>query len=68
MSVKILIDSSSDISQEEAKKLNISVIPMEITFEDEQFFDGIDLMPNEFYHYHQAQCLLNLKYYQFFVK
>lgn len=49
MSVKILIDSSSDISQEEAKELNISVIPMEITFEDEQFFDGIDLMPNEFY-------------------
>lgn len=49
MSVKILIDSASDISQVEAEKLGIYMIPMPITFSDTEYLDGVNLLPNEFY-------------------
>lgn len=49
MAVKILVDSSSDISEKEAKELGIEMIPMVITFGEEEFFDGVDLLPVEFY-------------------
>ena len=37
MPIKIIVDSASDITQEEAKILGIEVIPMEITIGDELF-------------------------------
>lgn len=49
MAVKIVVDSASDISESEAKELGISMIPMVITFGEEEFFDGVDLLPAEFY-------------------
>lgn len=49
MSVKIIIDSASDISEKEAKKLGIVMLPISITFGDEEFLDGVNLLPNEFY-------------------
>lgn len=49
MAVKILVDSACDISEKEAKELGIVMIPMEITIGDEQYYDGVDLLPNEFY-------------------
>lgn len=49
MSIKIIIDSSSDINQLEANKLGITMIPMEIQFDDKIYYDGVDLLPNIFY-------------------
>ena len=47
--VKLVIDSGSDISAKEAEKLGIVMVPIEVQFEDEQFMDGVDLLPAEFY-------------------
>ncbi|MDF2801398.1 MAG: degV family protein [Anaerocolumna sp.] len=49
MSIKIITDSTSDISQKEAKELNITVLPLHVIFADGEYTDGIDLMPEEFY-------------------
>lgn len=49
MSIKIITDSTSDISQKEAKELNITVLPLHVIFADAEYADGIDLMPDEFY-------------------
>ncbi len=49
MSVKILIDSASDIDAEEAKALGISLISMEVRFGEETFSDGLNLSHREFF-------------------
>ncbi|MBO5910171.1 MAG: DegV family protein [Clostridia bacterium] len=49
MSVKLIIDSASDISQEEANRLGISMLPMEVRFGSEEYLDGVDLTPKQFY-------------------
>ena len=49
MAVKILIDSASDITQEEANKLGINVIPLQVRFDEEEYLDGINISPKEFY-------------------
>lgn len=49
MNVKILIDSASDISAVEAAELGVELVPMEVTFEDGQYLDGVDLTPELFY-------------------
>lgn len=49
MSVKILIDSASDISLAEAEKLGIYMIAMPITFSDAEYLDGVNLLPDLFY-------------------
>lgn len=47
--IKILIDSASDFDLEEAKKFNLALIPMEVRFGEEQFFDGINLSHKQFF-------------------
>jgi len=49
MSVKILIDSASDINEKEAQDLGITMLPMTITFGKEDYMDGVNLLPKEFY-------------------
>lgn len=49
MAVKIIIDSASDINQEESKVLGVVMVPMEIRFGDEQYLDGVDLTSRQFY-------------------
>lgn len=49
MSVQFLIDSASDILQDEAQKMGITCIPMEITFGDAVYQDGVTLSHAEFY-------------------
>ena len=49
MSIKILVDSASDISKEEAEELGIEVIPLLVTIGDKEYFDGVDLSKEEFY-------------------
>ncbi len=49
MSIKIITDSASDITQEEAEKLGIDVIPLIVSFGDEEYLDGINLSQKQFY-------------------
>ena len=49
MAVKILIDSASDISQTEAQQMGVDMIPMEVRFGEDEFFDGVNLLPEQFY-------------------
>ncbi len=47
--IKILADSGSDIVAEEAKKLGITVIPMQIRIGNEEFLDGVTLSHRQFF-------------------
>lgn len=47
--VKIIIDSATDIDAKEAEERGLIMIPMEITIEDKQYFDGVDLSKREFF-------------------
>ena len=49
MAIKIIIDSASDVDIKEAESLGISMIPMEVSFLDEEYLDDVTLTPSEFY-------------------
>ena len=49
MAIKIIVDSASDISLKEANEMGIEMLPMQITFGEELYYDGVDLLPYEFY-------------------
>lgn len=49
MSVRIITDSASDISQQTASEWNICVIPLHVRFGEEEFLDGITLNNHDFY-------------------
>ncbi len=49
MKTKIMIDSASDLTQEDATKLGLTIVPIIVQFEDEEFADGIDLSVEDFY-------------------
>lgn len=49
MNFKLITDSGSDISQEEAKKLGIEVIPLKCRFDMEEYLDGTTMNHHEFY-------------------
>ena len=54
--VKIVTDSNSGITQEEAKKLGIFVIPMPFVIDGEQYFEDINLTQEEFYKHLQGDA------------
>lgn len=47
--IKILIDSASDIDAQEAEKLGLNMISIEVRFGDEVYLDGVDLSHKAFY-------------------
>lgn len=47
--IRIVTDSSADISQTEAKELGITVMPLTINFEEGSYLDGVEILPDEFY-------------------
>lgn len=47
--IKIITDSSANISQEEGKKMGIEIVPLTVSFDDEHYLDGVDLSSDEFY-------------------
>ncbi len=49
MTVKIITDSASDITQEEARKLGITVVPTYVRFGNVTYRDGVDIDIDEFY-------------------
>ena len=55
MAIKLVIESSSDIDRKEAEKLGIEMLPISITFGEEEFLDGVDITREQFYE-KLAQC------------
>ena len=49
MTVKIVTDSTADLPPALAKKLGITVIPLNVHFGTDVFKDGIDIVPDDFY-------------------
>jgi len=49
MSVAIVTDSNSGITQEEAKKLGLHVLPMPFTINGDTYYEDINLTQDEFY-------------------
>ena len=49
MSVRIITDSASDISQELAGEWNITVLPLKVRFGEEEYLDGVTLSNRAFY-------------------
>lgn len=47
--IRLMIDSASDINKHEAERLGVILEPITITFGTEEYKDGVDLMPDEFY-------------------
>lgn len=49
MGVRIVTDSTSDISLAQAKSLGIEIVPLKVIFGDKEYFEGIDITIDEFY-------------------
>ena len=49
MTIKIVTDSTSDISPELARTLNIEVVPVYVKIKDEVYRDGVDISGDRFY-------------------
>ncbi|MBO7736868.1 MAG: DegV family protein, partial [Clostridia bacterium] len=47
--IKLIIDSAADIGKEEAKEKGIIMLPMLITIGEAEFYDGVNLSPQEFW-------------------
>lgn len=49
MAVRIVTDSSCDLTQAEAEGLGIEIVPLSIRFGDDEFVDRVELTASEFY-------------------
>lgn len=49
MSVRIIVDSASDITAEQARALKVDVLPLKTIFGEEEFLDGVNLSHEGFY-------------------
>lgn len=49
MSIRIVIDSTSDVTNEIIEKYNLKMVPLTVNFEDESFLDKIELSSAEFF-------------------
>ena len=49
MNIKIMADSTCDLSQEIIEKYNISIAPLVVTIDGQEFKDRLDIQTDEFY-------------------
>ena len=49
MAIQVITDSTSDIPQQVADKLGISIVPIFVSFGDRSYRDGVDLRSDTFY-------------------
>ena len=47
--IRIITDSTSDISRERAEELGIDIVPLGVIFGEETFLDGVTISAKEFY-------------------
>jgi DegV family protein with EDD domain len=55
MSIKILVDSSADISQSEALSRGLGYVSFEVRFGDKAYQDGVDINPEQFFNLLQTE-------------
>lgn len=55
MSVKIIADSTCDLSPELIKKYNISIIPLHIVLGELEYKDGLEISPDEIYEWSNSK-------------
>ena len=49
MTIRIVTDSASDISLEEAEDLGIEIVPLSVRFGEAEYTDLVDLSVSDFY-------------------
>lgn len=49
MGIRIITDSTSDISREQAKQLDITLVPLKVIFNDREYKEGIEITIEGFY-------------------
>ena len=54
MSVKIISDSTCDLSKELIEKYNIAILPLHVVLGEEEFLDGVNISPDEIYKWADA--------------
>ena len=54
MSVKIIADSTCDLSKELVEKYNIEIVPLHIVLGDKEYRDGTEISPDEIYQWSDA--------------
>ena len=54
MSVKIIADSTCDLSKDLLEKYEISVLPLHIVLGDKEYKDGLEISPDEIYEWSNA--------------
>ena len=49
MTVRVVTDSTADLPPALAEEMGITVVPLNVHFDDAVFLDGVDISPDEFY-------------------
>lgn len=49
MKIKVLSDSTCDLSQELIEKYNIGIVPLYVTAGDKSYLDGVEIQPEQLY-------------------
>ena len=49
MGIRIITDTTSDISMEQANEMNITLVPLKVIFGDKEYKEGIDITIEGFY-------------------
>lgn len=49
MGIRIITDSTSDISIEQAARMNITLVPLKVIFGDEEYKEGVEITIDSFY-------------------
>ncbi|MDO5519423.1 MAG: DegV family protein [bacterium] len=49
MSIRIICDSASDITREQAEKWGVTILPIKTIFGDQEYLDGVTMDHKEFY-------------------
>lgn len=47
--IKLVVDSSSDIDKQEADKLGVTLLPIQVRFGDDEYLDGVNLSHKRFF-------------------
>lgn len=50
MGIRIVIDSTSDVTQDIIDKYDLKVVPLTVNFENESYLDKVELSTSEFFH------------------
>mgnify|MGYP002748743865 FL=1 len=49
MSIRFICDSTCDYTEQQAKELGITLVPLKVLFGEKEYFDGVDIKPEAFY-------------------